>query len=182
MKQELENKLVKKYHEFFDYLKEHNGPIIPIQFGIECGNGWYWLLDELMGNISSYIKNNSKKQRIKNKFKRDLYWWLLKISNRFSYKYGKQIRKFATYIDNHSEIEEHESISPISITQIKEKYGGLRFYYNGGDTMIDGMVWLAESMSNSICETCGTTKNVFQTRGWIRTTCHKCENKRLKKL
>lgn len=181
MKQELEDKLVEKYHEFFDYLKENEGPIIPIQFGIECGDGWYWLLDNLMEDIQSYTNSNCERERIKNKFKRNLYWGLIKFSNRIPYKYSKHLAKLARYIDKHSQSEKYNKFSPIQIIQIKEKYGGLRFYYNGGDDYIHGMVWLAESMSLKICETCGTTKNVFQTKGWIRTTCQKCEDKRLKK-
>lgn len=63
-------------------------------------------------------------------------------------------------------------------SQVKEKYGTLRFYYSGGDDYIAGMVWLAESMSATICEDCGSTKNVTQTKGWIYTLCEECLTKR----
>jgi hypothetical protein len=59
-------------------------------------------------------------------------------------------------------------------TQVKEKYGTLRFYYSGGDDYVAGMVWLAESMSYDICEECRSTKNVTQTKGWIYTLCEDC--------
>lgn len=39
--------------------------------------------------------------------------------------------------------------------QVKEKFGGLRFYVNHTDKYIDGVIGLAESMSYNICETCG---------------------------
>ena len=63
-----------------------------------------------------------------------------------------------------------DEIHQVVATQIKEKFGTLRFYYNGGDDVIDGMVRMAESMSGVTCETCGkpgTTKGP----GWIRTLC-----------
>ncbi len=62
----------------------------------------------------------------------------------------------------------------INIQQIKEKFGGLRFYYSGGDDVIDGMVTLAENMSYVTCEKCGSTNNVTQTKGWIVSLCPKC--------
>ena len=36
------------------------------------------------------------------------------------------------------------------------------------------MVWVAEHMSYSICEDCGTTENIGQTKGWISTLCGEC--------
>ena len=66
----------------------------------------------------------------------------------------------------------------VEATQVKEKYGGLRFYYCGGSDLIDGMVWLAESMSYIICEQCGSIEGVTQTKGWIVTLCKKCMDKR----
>jgi len=62
-------------------------------------------------------------------------------------------------------------------SQVKEKFGSLRFYYNSGDEMIEGMVWFAESLSYHICETCGSTKNVTQTKGWITSLCEDCMKK-----
>jgi hypothetical protein len=36
---------------------------------------------------------------------------------------------------------------PVVVQQVKEKFGGLRFYYYGGDDIIAGMVSFAEAMS-----------------------------------
>ena len=62
-------------------------------------------------------------------------------------------------------------------TQVKEKYGGLRFYYNGGDDYVAGMIWFAEDLSYSICADCGSTEEVTPTKGWIRYLCKECINK-----
>ena len=65
----------------------------------------------------------------------------------------------------------------VEAIQVKEKYGGLRFYLNQESDMIHGMVWIAESMSYTICEDCGSTDGVTQTEGWISTLCKKCIKK-----
>lgn len=65
-----------------------------------------------------------------------------------------------------------QSVPQVTVAQIKEKFGGLRFYYDGGDEQIYGMVRMAESWASVTCEQCG---NVGKSRGgrgeWIRTLC-----------
>lgn len=58
MKAELQNKLIETYPKYFEYLKDYKGPIMPIQFGIECEDGWFWLLNELMDCIYRYCEAN----------------------------------------------------------------------------------------------------------------------------
>ena len=65
----------------------------------------------------------------------------------------------------------------VDLIQVKEKFGGLRFYIDGGNNYIDGMISLAEDMSYRICEICGTSKNIGQTSGWITTICKDCFDK-----
>ena len=55
-------------------------------------------------------------------------------------------------------------------TQVKEKYGTLRFYHTGGDDYIAGIVAMAEYMSEVTCETCGAPGKLRDT-GWMRTLC-----------
>lgn len=63
-----------------------------------------------------------------------------------------------------------DEIKQVVATQVKEKFGTLRFYYEGGDSKIDGMVRMAESMSSVTCETCGKPGTTGGT-GWIHTAC-----------
>lgn len=68
------------------------------------------------------------------------------------------------------------------VTQIKEKFGGLRFYYDGGDEYVDGAVAMAELQANRTCETCGKP-GTRRNGGWIRTLCDVHEEEyKLKKL
>lgn len=62
-------------------------------------------------------------------------------------------------------------------TQVKEKFGGLRFYYNGGDDVVDGMVRMAESWAAYTCEECGKPGST-RGGGWIRTLCDEHEAER----
>ena len=57
--------------------------------------------------------------------------------------------------------------------QIKEKFGGLRFYVNGGSREVHGAIHMAESMSYHICETCGNPGKP-NNDGWIKTLCVPC--------
>ncbi len=64
----------------------------------------------------------------------------------------------------------------VEATQVKEKFGGLRFYYNGGDDLIDGMVYMAECLSCCTCEECGSPGTQNE-KGWINTLCKPCREK-----
>lgn len=123
MDKKLEDKLMNTYPLIFKgrykSIKESSIP-----FGLECGSGWYWLIDNLCNCIQGYIDNNNKPQ--------------------------------------------------VEAIQVKEKFGGLRFYINSSDDLIHGMIWLAENLSFRTCESCGAIKDVSQTSGWIKTLCKTC--------
>ena len=72
-------------------------------------------------------------------------------------------------------------VPQVVVEQIKEKFGGLRFYYNGGDNTVDGMVRMAESWAGKSCETCGSPGKQRQ-GGWIRTLCDQHEEDRQQRL
>ena len=63
-----------------------------------------------------------------------------------------------------------EGIEQVVATQVKEKFGGLRFYCDGGDDITRGMVAMAEEMSYRICEVCGNSGKP-RSGGWIKTLC-----------
>ena len=71
-----------------------------------------------------------------------------------------------------------EKCPQVVVLQIKEKFGGLRFYYSGGDSYVSGMVRMAESWAARHCEECGNPGKARE-GGWIRTLCetHEAERK-----
>lgn len=76
--------------------------------------------------------------------------------------------------NNKSEIDQ------ITVIQIKEKFGTLRFYYDGGDNFIDGSVSFAERISSKICETCGNSGKLRHD-SWMVTLCDNHYDERQKR-
>lgn len=75
----------------------------------------------------------------------------------------------------------------IAILQIKEKFGGLRFYIAGtpeGLDWIQDLIDIVEEQSFYTCEDCGIVKGVYKNgkesivtttgKGWILTLCEDC--------
>jgi len=131
MRQELDRLLCEKYPKM---MVNRN---LPMQetcmcWGFDCGDGWYNILNQLMGNIQHHIDWKNRNGEV---------------------------------------------VPQVTLDQVKEKFGTLRFYYTGGDDIIDGMVRMAESMSGVTCEGCG---NVGERKGggWVHTYCEPCETKR----
>lgn len=122
MREELDKLLCEKYPKMF--VNRHKSMQETCMcWGFSCGDGWFDLIDQLCGNIQSYIDNNK-----------------------------------------------HLNVPQVTVDQVKEKFGTLRFYVTGGNELIRGMIWFAESMSGRICETCGAPGK-RRGRGYIYTAC-----------
>lgn len=60
----------------------------------------------------------------------------------------------------------------VTVDQIKEKYGSLRFYVSGPwDDQLQEMIDKAEDASAQICEICGKPGILMQRHGWLKTLC-----------
>lgn len=70
-----------------------------------------------------------------------------------------------------------DEVPQVTVNQIKEKFGGLRFYYSGGDEQVSGMVRMAEAWADVACEECGAN-GTRRSGGWIRTLCDTHEAER----
>lgn len=78
----------------------------------------------------------------------------------------------------------------VSVLQVKEKFGGLRFYVGGCKTeyfeMLTAFIDAMESLSYKTCEQCGIQHNHYRDNdyntparvttsgGWRKTLCEKC--------
>jgi len=60
--------------------------------------------------------------------------------------------------------------------QVKEKFGGLRFYVNSANDTQYNYIGFAESLSYKICEECGAMHQVTTEapHHWIRSLCKEC--------
>lgn len=89
--------------------------------------------------------------------------------------------KIQSHVDWRSKnIQDIEALENLQVVaeQIKEKFGGLRFYVRGGDDSTDAFISFAETMSTKICETCGNLGKQQSVSGWIHTACDPCFEKR----
>lgn len=127
MTPELESLLCQRYPKIFA-MGDLNTSNPMSHWGIECGDGWFDLINDLCHQIQAHVDSTDAEQ--------------------------------------------------IIASQIKEKYGELRFYYTGSDDAVDEMVNDAESRSVETCEYCGRPGQITEgQRGWLRTRCvvHKSE-------
>ena len=59
------------------------------------------------------------------------------------------------------------------VCQVKEKFGGLRFYINGASNEVHKRISEAENLSYQTCETCGEKGELKTNIGWHTTLCDK---------
>ncbi len=104
----------------FPFMRPGDGRM---QFGIECGDGWFELLWHLCKCIESLI--------------------------------GKDFR----------------------VSQVKEKFGGLRFYAFGVTDDVLEIIEGYEKKSFTICETCGEKGEIRTDHGYLITICNECLKK-----
>jgi hypothetical protein len=181
MKQELDKLLCEKYPKMM-VNRNKNMQETCMCWGFECGDGWFNILDQLMGSIQHHIDWKEKQRAWAIKYNEmatqakagnfDLFEEDMKALPNDHYK-EKRLAEIVA--GDFREVP--ESIPQVTLDQVKEKFGTLRFYYSGGDDYISGMVSLAESMSGVTCEGCG---NIGERRGggWVHTYCGTCEEKR----
>jgi hypothetical protein len=151
-------------------------------WGFECGDGWFNILDQLMDNIQHHIDWKEKQRNGAIKYNEmaaqakagnfDLFEETMKALPNDEYK-EKRLAEIVA-----GDFRQVPDLIPqVTLDQVKEKFGTLRFYYSGGDDITDGMVRMAESMSGVTCEECGNTGE-RRGGGWVHTYCTPCEEAR----
>lgn len=83
------------------------------------------------------------------------------------------IESIAKVIEQEIEKDGQGDNSLFCACQVKEKFGGLRFYTYGHNEKIDGAIRVGESMSYHVCEECGDVGQLRKDLPWIRTLCSK---------
>lgn len=178
MNPELDKELCEKYPKIF---ADRHAPMstTAMCWGFECGDGWYNIIDALCCLIQNHIDNSIETCERNKEFleRREAALagdWTLFDEHILSYNNVSDDWIKARKADLLEEPPEWRTkITPLHqvvASQVKEKFGTLRFYYNGGDDVIDGIVYMAEEMSSRTCEVCGNPGKTSGS-GWLRTTC-----------
>lgn len=67
---------------------------------------------------------------------------------------------------------DHQGAPQVVATQVKEKYGGLRFYVEGATDRQSAMIEVVEALSYRTCEECGSPGTLDERPGhWMTTRC-----------
>lgn len=178
MKSDLDKALCEKYPKIF---ADRHGDMktTAMCWGFECGDGWYQLIDGLCSLIQNHIDNSVDRCERNKEFLKMREAALAGDWTLFD-EYNSMVKNVsAEWIESRKAdvLDEPPAwrintnpIHQVVATQVKEKFGTLRFYHNGGDDMIDGMVYMAEEMSSRTCEVCGNPGKTSGS-GWLKTTC-----------
>ena len=139
-----------RYDAFMKRLEElYPRAMRNVYCGVSINEGWFHIIEALVKNIHQHIK------------------WKRKMRARELVNQRKRV----------DDVKVTEYVPHIEIHQIKEKFGGLRFYYEGGDEQVHGMVRMAEAWADSTCELCGT-RGSLRTGGWVKNLCDAHEKER----
>jgi len=145
--------------EFNQHIVEKYPKIFSQNCEISIGDGWFDIIDRACYSIQSRIDHNIKQRE----------WamnWNEEVNNSDS-EWDTDTKSFTV----REERKVPELIEQVVATQIKEKFGGLRFYYSGGDDYMRGVVDMAENMSYVTCEDCGHPGKYRGNKRWFRTLC-----------
>jgi hypothetical protein len=174
---------INEYEVFAKSMEEKYPKMLSGKYGgFAIGKGWWIIIDKLMMNIQHHIDHKTKqRQREIDTFNaRELgYDALIEFYSGARHPSDWEIERAQEVMENGVVIP--PEVSQVIVQQIKEKFGGLRFYYDGGDEYVHGLVSMAESWADIACEECG---GIGQRRsgGWIRTLCDKHEAEHQEKL
>ena len=157
MRKELDEALCAKYPLIF---KDRNADMrtTAMCWGLECGDGWYNIIDVLCGLLTSdYRQAQSRYDFIKDKVDQPQWEGSKKIITQEQIDEAK------------AKLDEETLKVPVAV-QVKEKFGGLRFYVQAATKEHYNYISFAESMSYRTCESCGADGKTY-TDGWHTTLC-----------
>ena len=156
MREELDKKLCEKYPLLFK--NRYGNPQETLMcFGLECGDGWYNIIDVLC--VMLYGEYRWTKER---------YDYLVEAGVGGVW-YGKKLVTQFDIDTAKTRMDEEAAKVPV-VSQIKEKFGTLRFYVDRATDKHHNYIAMAEAMSARTCEVCGNPGHI-RGKGWLYTAC-----------
>jgi hypothetical protein len=171
MREELDKALCAKYPKIFKN-RYADMRTTAMCWGFEHGDGWYNIIDMMCANIQNHIDRTRRDRH-------DALVWnrALSRASRGDFSTYSRLKGWQQkWIDEALDDPEPqlkivpEACPQVVASQVKEKFGTLRFYYSGGDSVVSGIERMAESMTVVTCEKCGAPGKT-RNGGWIQTLC-----------
>ena len=176
MKPELDKTLCERYPKIFAD-RHADMTTTAMCWGFDCGDGWFNILDQLCSQIQHHIDWRQQQYARAESYNQALALaqagFPAKLTEYFTYGMlpdASTLKNVEFEIKRNQPRKLPDLVQQVLASQVKEKYGMLRFYYDGGDERISGMVALAEAMSLVTCECCGSPGETRHD-GWVRTLC-----------
>lgn len=137
-------------------------------WGFECGSGWFDIINTLSRYLCwEWLEAQREYRRVEGRVGQLLY--PSEEPGKFNYEITQ------AHVDEARErMEQAAEKTPVA-TQVKEKYGTLRFYVSGATDEQYAYIQFAEGMSAHVCEVCG---NRGKRSGgyWVSTRCKEHED------
>jgi len=156
MRRELDSQLCEKYPLIF---KDRNADMrtTAMCWGLECGDGWYNIIDTLCGLLTNDYRGAKSR-----------YEHLVEVGVG-NVLYGTKTVTQEAITEAQQKLIFETAKVPVAV-QVKEKFGGLRFYVQAATDKHYDYISFAESMSYRTCEMCGAPGKTY-TDGWHTTLC-----------
>jgi len=156
MRKELDEALCAKYPLIFKDRNE-NMQHTAMCWGFSHGDGWYNIIDTLCGLLTSDYRGAKSR-----------YDHLVEVGVG-NVLYGTKTVTQEAIDEAKVKLDEEATKVPVA-SQVKEKFGGLRFYVQAATDKHYQYITFAESMSYRTCEECGNPGKTY-TDGWHMTLC-----------
>lgn len=172
MRDDLDKLLCEKFPRMFK--ERYGSPSATCMcWGFAHGDGWFNIINALCSNIEHHVKWARSERARALVFNRRLKLAIalddiapLLTANPNPWEIDRAMNVLVK-----KEFKEvPDRVEHVVVEQVKEKFGTLRFYYRGGDSYVQGLVSMAESMSGCTCEECGAPGEVSG-NGYIQCLC-----------
>ena len=130
--------------------------------------------NKLMNEVIKHNKKLVKEYPFLKIYDNMNYTWLDNMPTGWRIAFGEQMCK-----EIKEELVKNNELDSYKIIQIKEKFGGLRWYDNSGLPGMQFIIAKYEALSEKTCINCGKPAN-WISKGWISPYCDDCATKEAK--
>lgn len=124
--------------------------------------------------VPSNWKKGTRTERFKYWFVINVQWKVKHKVNGYFHRVFNLLKKIGIYRRVPSTCEKYHFDHPRA-SQVKEKFGGLRFYLTCGTDEMYEAIRKAEEEADRTCERCGMPGE-SRGGGWIKTLCNRCND------